>query len=213
MGRPTGDAVVLVDARGENVIAVAPGANSTLRADAVPRSVAELAGPRGVVVASLEIPVGAVAAAGGPFVLNAAPARRLPAALLCRCAAVVLNAREIAAFAGGSAEGLLAQGAGAVLVTRGRLGMELWQPERPAWRQPALPIDAADTVGAGDASVAAVAVTLAGGGALEAAARRAAVAGALATRGAGARGGLSAADELARLLPQLPPGGPGAYQA
>ena len=68
---PTGVALILVDASGENQIAVAPGANGELGA-------VELA-PSDAVLAQLEIPDEAVRSAweqaSGLFCLNAAPAR------------------------------------------------------------------------------------------------------------------------------------------
>ena len=68
----TGVALILVDAGGENVIVVAPGANRRLLASEVD------VGETDAVMCQLEIPADAVtaAAAGAPFFcLNAAPAR------------------------------------------------------------------------------------------------------------------------------------------
>src|SRR5207253_10595346 len=77
---PTGVALIIVDARGENQIVVAPGANLQLG----PADV-DVAGDDAV-LCQLEIPLEAVeaAAAGsnGFFCLNAAPARAVPRALL-----------------------------------------------------------------------------------------------------------------------------------
>src|SRR5207245_4037713 len=68
----TGVALVLVESSGENLIAVAPGANARLRAEEVD------VGEADAVMCQLEIPLQAVrAAAAGArfFCLNAAPAR------------------------------------------------------------------------------------------------------------------------------------------
>ncbi len=73
---PTGVAVILVDALGENQIAAAPGANRSLTAEAL-----ELEGDEAV-ICQLEIPLETVQAAAsattGFFCLNAAPARTVP---------------------------------------------------------------------------------------------------------------------------------------
>ena len=68
----TGVALILVDASGENVIVVAPGANRRLAADDVD------VGDADAVISQLEIPFDAVMAAAAQarfFCLNAAPAR------------------------------------------------------------------------------------------------------------------------------------------
>lgn len=79
---PTGVALILVDASGENVIAVAPGANATLEADEVTASLARLAiTGRDVLLVSHEIPTAAAraalvaaAGAGARSIFNPAPA-------------------------------------------------------------------------------------------------------------------------------------------
>jgi ribokinase len=73
---PTGQAYILVDGDGENVIAVIPGANAELSSERVAAVAAELEACA-VTLAQLEIPLAAVKAAaslsGGTFILNAAP--------------------------------------------------------------------------------------------------------------------------------------------
>lgn len=79
---PTGVALILVDAGGENLISVASGANEALSVDQVTRALAALAvGPDDVVLACHEIPTAAVraalraaSAAGATTILNPAPA-------------------------------------------------------------------------------------------------------------------------------------------
>ena len=79
---PTGVALILVDGRGENVIAVAPGANAGLTPAIVGVALAHLAiGPGDVVLVGHEIPTPTVLAAlraarvaGARIVLNPAPA-------------------------------------------------------------------------------------------------------------------------------------------
>jgi ribokinase len=201
--RPTGTAVVAVDAQGENLIIIAAGAN-----DEVDGSDAErvLAGRRGVVLACLEIPMAAVMAwaraaraAGWVFVLNPAPApvKPLPAELLALVDVLVPNEHEFAELSG--AEGLFAAGVGAVVVTRGSKGVSLETPEGSSVRT-ALPVDAIDTTGAGDAFCAGLATALAEGRSLPEAVDVAAACGALATRAMGARGSIPTRHEVDALM-------------
>src|SRR5262249_5292943 len=77
---PTGGALIMVGADGENMIAVAPGANGQVAAADVARAL-EAAGRDGLLVLQLEIPRDAAARAireGGRVLLNAAPATALP---------------------------------------------------------------------------------------------------------------------------------------
>jgi ribokinase len=82
---PTGVALILVDARGENLISVASGANGALTAGQVTTAIAALAiGPDDVVLVCHEVPTAAVRAAlragraaGATTILNPAPAAGL----------------------------------------------------------------------------------------------------------------------------------------
>jgi ribokinase len=202
---PTGVAAILVDDSGDNVIAVASGANGAVTGGPVKGSLDEIDAERSAVLANLEIPNEAVAAAanaaaerGWPFVLNVAPARRVDPAILA--ASEVLVANEAEASALGGVDGLLAGGAGAIVVTLGPAGADLHRSERPVHHQPAFPVDVVDSTGAGDAFCAAVAVAVAEGRDLEEAVRLAAAAGALACRGVGARTSLPTREELTALV-------------
>ena len=100
---PTGVALIHVEASGQNAITVIPGANAHLLATTVPD--AALA-PGTTVVMQLEVPLDAVrdiacrARQGGArVVLNAAPARALPPALLAALDVLVVNAIEAATLA------------------------------------------------------------------------------------------------------------------
>jgi ribokinase len=80
----TGVAVIVVDERGENQIAVASGANAALTGDAVRAALPELLTGEGVVLLGHEVPDEAVRAgaelaraAGWQVILNPAPARPL----------------------------------------------------------------------------------------------------------------------------------------
>lgn len=154
-GIPTGLAVVVVDGSGENLIVVAPGANSHVVA---PSSYDGL----DVVLLSLEIPLETVTAAaagahaaGVPVILNAAPARQLPSSLLRSLDVLVLNEHELA-FLGRDADALRAAGPEAVVVTRGAAGC-LVVDGSGARTFPATRSDVVDTTGAGDCFAAALA--------------------------------------------------------
>src|SRR5262249_21645563 len=91
----SGVAVIVVDASGENVIVVAPGANARVRPEK------GAVGEPDAVLCQLEIPLEAVAAAAAQapyFCLNAAPARTVPTELLRRADLVVVNRYELEAL-------------------------------------------------------------------------------------------------------------------
>ena len=104
VGRPTGVALIVVDARAENLIAVAPGANASPTAASVTAALAALAvGPGDVVLASREIPPDAVRcalagarAAGAVAVLNPAPADGVDAATVALADVLTPNEVELA---------------------------------------------------------------------------------------------------------------------
>ncbi len=213
--RPTGVALIVVDEHAENLIAVAPGANAALTAPAVDDALAALAIGRGdVVLACREIPPAAVRAAlgaarraGAIAILNPAPADGLDAATLALADVLTPNAAELAVLAGSgppaeAARSLLRGGpAGrAAVVTLGAAGALVVRDAGPELALPALPVTPVDTTGAGDAFNGALAASLAAGHALADAARRAIVAGGLATTRQGARGGMPTAAELAAAL-------------
>jgi ribokinase len=207
---PTGVAVVMVDAAGENAIAVASGANQELDPDMVRAAFASIPSRDAVVLACLEVPDAAVLAAaeaaaarGWPFVLNPAPARPLAPELLRRCAVLTPNHHEATALGPSSIPDLLAGGVEAVVVTRGSQGADLYRPDRPdrpVLHQPPFAVPVVDTTGAGDAFSAALAWALAGGQSLEEAVRVAAAAGALSIQAVGARTSLPDRMALDRLL-------------
>jgi ribokinase len=209
---PSGVAVILVDDAGENMIAVAPGANHRLSAELVARRLPPLLDARSVVLAGLEVPLAAVAAAaaagraaGTTVVINPAPGRALPPDVL---AGVILtpNEGEIRLAAPGAADeaaaiaAVLDAGARAVVVTRGGRGATLHQSGQPVVTVPAPQVTVADTVGAGDAFNGALAAALADGETLRAGLESAVAAGALACTGRGARAALPTRADLAAFL-------------
>lgn len=188
---PTGVALIVVDAHGENQIVVAPGANRHLSAGDIDVTGAD------VVVTQLEVPVEAVIAAveASSFaVVNAAPARTLPAALLASCDVVVVNQTEAAFF------GDALDAAAVVVTTLGADGAVARQGSRVVARAAAPKVEVVDTVGAGDTFVGALAVELAGGAELGQALRFACAAGALATTRPGAQSAMPKREEVLTIL-------------
>src|ERR1700686_4845237 len=101
---PTGAALIYVEAGGQNMIAVAPGANAMVGPGDAQRAV-DMLGPGDLLVMQLEIAISvieeAVVAArqAGAFVLlNAAPAQRLQPGLLSQLDALVVNEHEAKAL-------------------------------------------------------------------------------------------------------------------
>ena len=199
---PTGLAFVCVDRRGENLIAVASGANRRLTKRDI-REAKQRIAATDVVVAQLEIPVATVAtlaamtrAAGKVFVLNPAPACVLPRALLQNVSVLTPNEGEACLMSGTrpsrrgastvAAERLLAAGVGAVVVTRGPRGA-LLVTSGGRVGVAAHPVKVVDTTGAGDVFNGALAVAIAEGKSLMAAVRFANVAAALSTTRFGAQ--------------------------
>jgi ribokinase len=172
----SGVALILVDERGENSIAVAPGANARLAPEQVAEC-ADLLSPGDVLLVQLEIPIESVLAAaraasraGARVILHPAPARELPQELLALVSVLTPNESEAARLAGVSAGGaqaldaaataLLRLGVGAVVVTLGAAGAYVATPERRETID-AFPAEARDTTGAGDVFNGALAVALA----------------------------------------------------
>ena len=183
----TGVALILVDAEGENVIVVAPGANRRLRPEDVQIGAAD------AVICQLEIPLEAVAAARAQarfFCLNAAPAREVSGFDL-RPDLLVVNRYEYERIEPGDALVALTLGAeGAVLLKRGE---EVARARPPS-------VTAVDGTAAGDAFCAALVVSLLEGRERDAALVRACAAGALAASRAGAQPSLPSAEEVDALL-------------
>jgi ribokinase len=210
---PTGVALIVVDAAGENQITVASGANALV----VPGDVSPTAlDAADVVLTGFEVPMATVVAAargarerGVPAVVNAAPAEALPAALLAADPILVLNELELtitsrAPDLDGGLSALAARTRGPVVVTRGDRGVVVARgAERIAIA--GSPADAVvDTTGAGDAFTGVLAAWLAGGESLEAAARAGSAAGALSVGRSGAREGMPRASELMAFLADHP---------
>jgi ribokinase len=201
---PTGVAVIVVDERGENQIAVASGANGALTGEHVAGAV-ELAGT-GVVLLGHEVPPEAVQAgvdkaraAGWTAILNPAPAREM----IDDLEGVILtpNADEACRLANANepvaAATVLHQRTNApVLVTLGGRGAILMNGS--GFDMLSAPsVKVIDTTGAGDAVNGALAAEIARGRELHEAVRFALTAATLSTRVAGAREGMPRRDEVA----------------
>ncbi|MBM3262104.1 MAG: ribokinase, partial [candidate division Zixibacteria bacterium] len=103
---PTGIALIMVDAHGENAIAVASGANMRLSPEDVDRAYDAIA-TADVLMLQLEAPMESVrravllaSDAGVPIILNPAPAQPLDADLLHRIAYLTPNESETALLTG-----------------------------------------------------------------------------------------------------------------
>jgi len=204
-GQPTGVALIMVDALGENRIAVAGGANAALSSVQVRAALKRLAiGPRDVVLVGHEIRTGAThealrlaRIAHATTILNPAPAGGLGRSTLDLADILTPNEAELAVLAGPGGSPSVAgrrllgpePGGRAALVTLGRRGAMLVASRR-ARAVHAPRVEVVDTVGAGDALNGALAAGLAAGLDLSEAAHRAVVAGSLAVTRAGAREGM-----------------------
>lgn len=173
---PSGTALILVDAKGQNVISVALGANGTLSPEDVAPFRKEIENAAALVV-QLETPVETVAwaakaahDAGVPVILNPAPARKLPRALYSCIDWITPNETEAelltgvkvtdAASAAKATAALMNRGVGHVIITMGSNGVycgdygKLFQCRK---------VKAVDCVAAGDTFNGAFAVALAEG--------------------------------------------------
>ena len=179
---PTGIALILVAADGENQIVVAPGANQEVGGFEV--------GEADAVLCQLEIPNAAVAEAAAQarfFCLNAAPAR----AVDVEADLYVVNRHELE---------VLGDRPGLVALTLGEEGAVLFANGDEVARARPPQVEAADGTAAGDAFTACLVVSLLEGRDREEALRRACAGGALAASRAGAQPSLPTAAEVDEIL-------------
>jgi len=219
---PSGVALVLVADHGENSIAVASGANDRLSPAHVAR--ASRAFTRaGVLLVQLETPLATVAAAidraraaGMTVILNPAPARPLPAALLRKLSIITPNETEAERLTGIAVKSeasarratteLLRRGVPTVVLTMGARGV-LLASVAGCERLPAFRVEALDTTAAGDVFSGSLAAALAQGHTLYDAARRAAAAAAISVTRRGAQPSIPSRVEVERFLSaRLPQG-------
>jgi ribokinase len=212
---PSGVALIFVAADGENSIAVASGANAKLSSADVRRA-AKAIRSAAILVAQLETPLKSVQTAaalavrsGARVILNPAPARPLPDALLRLVSIITPNETEAELLTGvkvtdvraaaKAAEALRARGAQTVILTLGARGAFLSDAQGQQL-VPGFRVKALDTTAAGDVFNGALAVALAEGMALPVAARFANAAAALSVTRLGAQPSAPSRREIERLL-------------
>jgi ribokinase len=206
----SGVALIVVDARGQNLIAVASGANARLTPADVAAARPAFAEAR-VLLLQLESPMETVLAAarlgrehGLTVILNPAPARPLPTELYPLVDVLTPNEREAAALTGerapeAAARALLARGVKTAIVTLGAAGV-LLATGTGVETHAGFRVEAVDTTAAGDAFNGGLAVALARGEPLPAAIRYAQAAAALSVTRLGAQPSLPTAAEVAAFL-------------
>jgi ribokinase len=212
---PTGVALILVDAAGQNEISVAPGANLELAAaDVLSQFPAHLAGCRIVLLqleCTAELAVGVAAwahAAGKCVILNPAPARPLPPDALASFDVITPNEVELRTMAASLgiddgppdalARSLLDFGVRNVIVTLGE-GGAVWVCASGVEHFESYKVQAVDTTGAGDAFTSALAAALARGEPMNSAIDQGCRAGAFCVTRRGVIDGLGRPPELAKL--------------
>jgi ribokinase len=182
----TGVALIVVDAGGENMIVVAPGANAELRPEDV--SLPEDAG----VLCQLEIPLDVVEFVGdcapADFFLNAAPAQTGPVPV---ADVTIVNTYELEA---------LQHREGLIVVTLGADGAIMLEDGKEVARATPPAVQVVDGTAAGDAFTACLVVSLLEGRERTEALRCACAAGALAASRFGAQTSLPTAAEVDAVL-------------
>lgn len=208
----TGTAAIVVDDEGRNMIVVASGANMEVTPDMVAESFT--GDSFSVVLTQLEVPMYAVAAATAAdrFILNPAPAQKIPDEILARCTVLTPNETETEGLTGispSSPEGcreagrkLLDFGVGNVIITLGERGCVLINAHGE-FAFPARSVRPVDTVGAGDAFNGALAMFLAETDDLLASIPRAIAVAGLSTTKPGAAESMPTMDELCAFAPDL----------
>jgi len=206
--QPTGCAAIMVSSEGENMIAVAPGANASARSYQLPD---DLLGAGTTLVAQMEVPPGETAQLirrlrmrGGYSLLNLAPALPIDAALWTEIDLAVANKDEAAAT-GSDPEGLARRLRQGLVVTRGAAGAVAILRDGTRIEVPPLAIEPVDTTGAGDTFVGVLAAALDLGSTLEIALRRATAAAGLACLARGAQTAMPDAAAIAAAVGRLSP--------
>ena len=213
----SGVASITVSKDGQNAIVVVPGANAQVTPEYLERH-RERIESAGMVLAQLEIPMRTVEhlaelcdRAGIPLILDPAPARALPAAVLSRVAWFTPNETEAAFYAKGIdsvataaepsklASAFLQMGPAGVALKRGKRGVILASSASVELLR-ANSVEAIDTTGAGDAFNGAFATGLMLEMEPAQAARFACAAAAISVTRRGAQSSMPTREEVARLL-------------
>ena len=218
----TGTALIVVDAAGQNQIAVAPGAGAVLSGASVVAALDELLADTDCVLVSTEVAPDAVlvavrgaAAAGVTCVLNCAPPNPQVLELLDSGPILTPNEHELvildqlatgndrvvsAADPGGAAVRLARLSGAPVVVTLGGDGALVGWPSGDVDAVAAPRVRVHDTTGAGDTFNGVLVSQLASGVELLDAVQVAVVAASMSVRAAGARAGMPTAEALAKEL-------------
>jgi len=213
----SGVALIMVDRKGNNAIAVAAGSNWNLTAKDIRRAESHIAWGE-VLLIQLEIPLLAVKEAlrlakahDLLTILNPAPAHPLPEEVLSLADILTPNEVEAGSLTGinvgnldeatRAAGRLLESGAKQVIVTLGIEGC-CWVRKDSAQTFPSFPVVAVDSTAAGDAFNGALACVVAEGRPLQEAIRFGSAAGAIAVTRKGAQDSLPTRDEIMNLLTQ-----------
>jgi len=171
----SGVALIYVNAKGENMIAVAPGVDQLISEDDVKASEGAIASSN-VVLAQLEIPkktatfaINHAKGRGKTTILNPAPASELDEGVLGNIDYITPNRGELARLTGmrvdddrsilDAARSLIEKGLGTVIVTLGKRGAMIVTPSENEL-VPSYDVNVVDTVGAGDAFNGALAVAV-----------------------------------------------------
>ena len=215
----TGVAAIVVEPDGDNSIIVVPRANMRLTSKDV-ADAAESIAEADVLLLQLETPIDAsqsaieIAKANDTIViLDPAPARPLPPSLLAQVDILTPNATEATVLsehlvstpetgidaAKALQTQIAADGLSAVVLTLGEQGALLCTPTQSI-HVPAIPVDAVDTTGAGDAFSGALATALANGESLSEAVTFAIAAGAAAVTVLGATPSMPTHEKIEAIL-------------
>jgi len=207
VARPTGLAAIMVGGSGENLIAVASGANAAVSAEFVPD---DMLGPQTIVLCQMEVPTAETTALmrraarrGARSLLNLAPAMPIDPDLFGELHLLVANEAEAVSL-GDNPAVIARRLRQAFVVTRGAAGSTGFLHDGRRLEVPALAIDAVDTTGAGDTFIGVLAAGLDQGLALQAALRRASAAAGLACLAQGAQTAMPDATAIDAAVERLP---------
>lgn len=209
---PSGVAQIQVADNGQNSIVVIPGANSLVTPALLDQHKKKIQSA-GILLLQLEIPLETVlaacelaAAANVPVILDPAPAASLPDAIWPQLAWFTPNETELGLYSGNgfstetAARQLIARGVPGVALKRGAEGVYIATSNGESAWIPAFPVEAIDTVGAGDCFNGALAASLLEGNSPAAAALFASAAAAISVTRRGAQAAMPTRAEVDAFL-------------